>query len=33
VRANLGRMSAVTIREAVKYLPDGPDLLAAWKCH
>jgi 3-methyladenine DNA glycosylase AlkD len=33
VRANLGRMSGVTIREAVKYLPDGPDLLAAWKCH
>jgi len=31
VRANLGRMNGVTIREAVKYLPDGPDLLAAWK--
>ncbi|MCB0998852.1 MAG: DNA alkylation repair protein [Acidimicrobiales bacterium] len=31
VRANLDRMNAVTIREAVKYLPDGPELLVAWK--
>lgn len=31
VRAELDRMSGVTIREAVKYLPDGPALLAAWK--
>lgn len=31
VRANLTRMNAVTIREAVKYLPDGDELLAAWK--
>jgi 3-methyladenine DNA glycosylase AlkD len=31
VRANLDRMNAVTIREAVKYLPDGDELLAAWK--
>lgn len=31
VRANLHRMSGVTIREAVKYLPDGAALLAAWK--
>jgi 3-methyladenine DNA glycosylase AlkD len=31
VRANLHRMSGVTIREAVKYLPDGDELLAGWK--
>ena len=31
VRANLHRMNGVTIREAVKHLPDGPELLAAWK--
>jgi 3-methyladenine DNA glycosylase AlkD len=31
VRTNLDRMNAVTIREAVKYLPDGDELLAAWK--
>jgi 3-methyladenine DNA glycosylase AlkD len=31
VRSNLDRMNGVTIREAVKYLPDGPALLAAWK--
>jgi 3-methyladenine DNA glycosylase AlkD len=31
VRANLGRMSGVTFREAVKYLPDGAELTAAWK--
>jgi 3-methyladenine DNA glycosylase AlkD len=31
VRANLDRMNGVTIREAVKYLPDGAGLLAAWK--
>lgn len=31
VRANLHRMSGVTIREAVKYLPDGPALVAAWR--
>lgn len=31
VSANLHRMNGVTLREAVKYLPDGPDLLAAWK--
>ncbi len=31
VRSNLDRINGVTIREAVKYLPDGPDLLIAWK--
>jgi 3-methyladenine DNA glycosylase AlkD len=31
VRSNLGRMSGVTFREAVKYLPDGDELTAAWK--
>ncbi|CAB4573924.1 unannotated protein [freshwater metagenome] len=31
VRANLARLNGVTLREAVKYLPDGDDLLAAWK--
>lgn len=31
LRANLHRMNGVTLREAVKYLPDGPELLAAWK--
>jgi 3-methyladenine DNA glycosylase AlkD len=31
VRANLARMNGVTIREAVKHLPDGPDLLTAWR--
>lgn len=31
VRANLARMNAVTIREAVKYLPDGDELLADWR--
>ena len=31
VRANLARMNPVTIREAVKYLPDGPELLALWR--
>jgi 3-methyladenine DNA glycosylase AlkD len=31
VRANLHRMSGITIREAVKYLPDGDALLATWK--
>jgi 3-methyladenine DNA glycosylase AlkD len=31
VRANLSRMNGVTLREAVKYLPDGDDLLVAWK--
>ncbi|HEY4333132.1 MAG TPA: DNA alkylation repair protein [Ilumatobacteraceae bacterium] len=31
LRRNLDRMNGVTIREAVKYLPDGAALLAAWK--
>jgi 3-methyladenine DNA glycosylase AlkD len=31
VRRNLARMNPVTIREAVKYLPDGPELLALWR--
>jgi 3-methyladenine DNA glycosylase AlkD len=31
VRANLAQMSGVTIREAVKYLPDGEELLTRWK--
>jgi 3-methyladenine DNA glycosylase AlkD len=31
VRANLARMNGVTIREAVKYLPDGEELLTSWK--
>lgn len=31
VSAHLDRMNAVTIREAVTYLPEGPELLAAWR--
>jgi 3-methyladenine DNA glycosylase AlkD len=31
VRANLHRMNAVTMREAVKYLPDGQVLLTEWR--
>ena len=31
VRRTLPGMNGVTIREAVKYLPDGPVLLAEWK--
>ena len=31
LRANSSRMNGVTIREAVKYLPDGADILAEWK--
>jgi 3-methyladenine DNA glycosylase AlkD len=31
VRSNLALMNGVTIREAVKYLPDGPALLEAWR--
>ena len=30
VRRNLARMNGVTIREAVKYLPDGGEVLALW---
>lgn len=30
-RRRLGRMSGVTVREVVKPLPDGPELLAAWR--
>ena len=31
LRARLDRMNGVTIREAVKYLPDGDAILAEWK--
>jgi 3-methyladenine DNA glycosylase AlkD len=31
LRPNLARMNGVTIREAVKYLPDGDEILEAWK--
>ena len=31
LRANLERMNGVTIREAVKHLPDGDDIVAEWK--
>ncbi len=31
LRRNMTRMNGVTIREAVKYLPDGPDLLAEYR--
>jgi len=31
LRRNLVRMNGVTIREAVKHLPDGPEILSAWK--
>ena len=31
LRRNQARMNGVTIREAVKYLPDGEEVLALWK--
>jgi len=31
LRRNQSRMNGVTIREAVKYLPDGDEVLALWK--
>ncbi|MCU1391971.1 MAG: alkylation repair enzyme [Ilumatobacteraceae bacterium] len=31
LRRNMSRMNGVTIREAVKHLPDGAALLATWK--
>jgi 3-methyladenine DNA glycosylase AlkD len=31
LRRNQSRMNGVTIREAVKYLPDGAEVLALWK--
>jgi 3-methyladenine DNA glycosylase AlkD len=31
LRANMARMNMVTLREPVKYLPDGPELLALYR--
>ncbi|MCU1359512.1 MAG: alkylation repair enzyme [Ilumatobacteraceae bacterium] len=31
LRANLDRMNLVTLREAVKYLPDGDQIVEAWR--
>jgi len=31
LHTNLDRMNGVTIREAVKHLPDGAELMASWK--
>ncbi|MEO6123903.1 MAG: DNA alkylation repair protein [Ilumatobacteraceae bacterium] len=30
LQANLGQMNGVTIGEAVKYLPDGGEIITAW---
>ena len=31
LRDNIARMNGVTLREAVKYLPDGAEIVAEWK--